>query len=159
VLGEPRNDNPDSVQIPTTSAEQKDEQEADALYARGMAHYRRREWNEAKACFERLKAIAPERRVVDALLNEVEMFIQLPAMRPEQPKTQLADAAGPVGRAEVGAPREAIERPTSHRRWLGPAIAIGMSLLMIVALALYATGTLDAFIGNQRQARHDRGGL
>jgi len=153
VLGDPRNSNPDSLQIPALSAEETTEQEADALYARGMTHYRRREWNEAKACFARLKAIAPERRVVDALLNEVDMFIQLPAMQPEQPKSRLADAAGRVGRAEVGVPREAVERPTSRRRWLGPAIAIVMSLLMIVALALYATGTLDAFIGNQRQER------
>ncbi len=153
MLGDPRNPHPDDLQIPALSAEETTEQEADALYARGMAHYRRREWNEAKDCFERLKAIAPERRVVDALLNEVGMFIQLPAMQPEQPKTQLADEAAQMGRAEAGVPREAVETRSGRGRWLGPAIAIVMSLLMIVALVLYTTGALDTFIGNQRQVR------
>jgi len=153
VLGDPGNPNPDNTQVPATSAEKTTEHEADALYARGMAHYRRREWNEAKACFERLKAIAPERRVVDALLNEVDMFIQLPAMQPEQPKTALAGAASAVGRAEAGAARGAVESRVGRRGLLGPVLAIIMSLLMILALILYATGTLDTLIGNQRQAR------
>ncbi|UCC77447.1 MAG: tetratricopeptide repeat protein, partial [Anaerolineales bacterium] len=59
-------------------------EDADALYAEGMAHYRRREWEDARRCFARLKSIAPGRRGVDALLNEVDIFIQLQDMQPER---------------------------------------------------------------------------
>jgi len=59
-------------------------EDADALYAQGMTHYRRREWEEAKDYFARLRLVAPDRRGVDALLNEVDIFIQLQAMESTQ---------------------------------------------------------------------------
>ena len=49
----------------------------DALYNQGMAYYRRRRWREATRCFERVKALQPNYRGIDALLRELAIFLQL----------------------------------------------------------------------------------
>ena len=49
----------------------------EALYKEGMAYYRRRRWSEAKDCFERVRALQPNRRGIEALLRELEIFLQL----------------------------------------------------------------------------------
>ncbi len=126
---------------------------ADALYAQGMAHYRRREWPEARECFARLKAIAPGRRGVDALLNEVDIFIQLQEMQPEGGEksavAQTAQQTLPAHTAVARAGKKAVPK----RRPLGPILLLVLAALMVVMAVLYATGTLDTIIGNQRQAR------
>ena len=137
----------DGVQMP---------EDADALYAQGMAHYRRREWEEAKACFVRLKAIAPDRRGVDALLNEVDIFIQLQAMQPEQEEASAIEGAEEEAQsAEVAIPQE--EAPgerASGRRLSWPAIVIiFLAILTVAFLALYTAGALDTLMGNHRQAQ------
>ena len=140
----------DSAALNSTQAPE----DADALYAQGMAHYRRREWKEARACFARLKSIAPDRRGVDALLNEVDLFIQLQAMQPERQET-----AALVGEAEVVPQTEATVQqrvpavPGARRRspWL--TITIILTVLLLIFVALYVTGGLDTFIRSQRQAK------
>ena len=74
--------------LDTASAEAQLPEDADALYAQGMAHYRRREWEEARKNFARLRLIAPDRRGVDALLNEVDIFIQLREMQPARAEAE-----------------------------------------------------------------------
>ncbi len=126
-------------------------EEADALYAEGMAHYRRREWGEAKQCFSRLKSVAPERRDVDALLNEVDIFIQLEAMQPEgqdaatELVTEVTDAAS---EDNLATPKHSVAPP--RWRW-GRKPLLGMILVLLaVAAGLYATGSLDAMMGSQQ---------
>jgi len=140
------------------------DRDADALYAEGMAHYRRREWKEAKACFLRLRSIAPDRRGVDALLNEVDIFIQLQGMQP--PPLRYGDAPQPEDREPLLAPEETAEhgsepvvRPHAsapqalRRRSPWPMLVLALAVIMVVMLALYASGMFDTLIGNQRQAR------
>jgi tetratricopeptide (TPR) repeat protein len=129
-------------------------EDADALYAEGMAHYRRREWEDARRCFARLKSIAPGRRGVDALLNEVDIFIQLQDMQPEREAVSFD-----VGTAQ-GSPRaepvveQAVEAKTgSLRRSARPVVLVGVVAVIIIFLTLYATGMLDSVTGNQRQTR------
>ncbi|HOU23848.1 MAG TPA: tetratricopeptide repeat protein [Anaerolineae bacterium] len=131
---------------------------ADALYSRGMTHYRRREWQEARESFLRLKSISPERRGVDALLNEVDLFLQLEAMQPEQPaeapttspETTLPEMSVPA----APEPSAALPGPTvARRRSPAAVILILAALLMVAFIVLYATGVLDQILGTQRQAR------
>ena len=115
-----------------------------------MAHYRRREWTEAKACFARLKTLAPDRRGVDALLNEIDIFIQLQEMQPED-----AMASAAVGETYRPADDRASAVATRdvRRRSPWPLIAIILIMFMALVIALYATGTLSTILGNQRLAR------
>ena len=130
----------------------------DALYSRGMTHYRRREWPEARDCFLRLKTVSPERRGVDALLNEVDLFLQLEAMQPEREpqETAVTTEAGPQEAVEPTAQEPVGASPTPkaiRRRSPAAMILVLLALAMIAFIALYATGTLDQLLGTQRQAR------
>ncbi len=129
-------------------------EDADALYTQGMAHYRRREWTEARACFARLKALAPDRRGVDALLNEIDIFIQLQQMQPA-----VHESSAVIGDLDA-VPQEApppLQEPVRGRLdllrspWL--LVAGAVLVLLVVVLLLSATGVLDTFMGSQRQAR------
>lgn len=126
---------------------------ADALYAEGMTHYRRREWEEARACFLRLKSIAPDRRNVDALLSEVDLFIQLQEMQPERRGTvrsaERAEKAHEVKRA----PQRESTHPREQRRAAWPIVLVVLAVLLILFSVLYATGLLDPLINSQRQTR------
>ena len=152
---------PDDMDNPNPEGSEMQES-ADELYTRGMAHYRRREWQDAKRSFQRLKSVAPERRGVDALLNEVDLFLQLEAMQParteEEARGQAVQPAEeePVEEVRPPLPRKPkrAARPSSTRRkspW--SAILIILALLMIAFAILYATGGLDSLLGSQRQAR------
>jgi tetratricopeptide (TPR) repeat protein len=142
-----------SSEVATPSSGGPAAQDAEALYAEGMAHYRRREWKEARACFARLKSMAPDRRGVDALLNEIDIFIQLQEMQPESDITQVGvdelEALRPVEPVVSVEPEP--RRATRHRsRFLIIALLV---LVGAASVAIYRTGVLDAVIGNQRQAR------
>ncbi len=127
-------------------------EDADGLYAQGMAHYRRREWQEARDCFLQLKSVAPDRRGVDALLNEVDLFLQLAAMQPESQQDQVPrEQSEAVPKEDL--PEPAPAAPAIRRRSPASAVLLIVAVLMIAFVALYATGMLDTLIGNQRQAR------
>ncbi len=51
--------------------------QADKLYADGMAQYQRRQWRGALAAFTRLQGIQPQRQGVADLIDEINWFIQL----------------------------------------------------------------------------------
>lgn len=74
-----------------------------ALYNEGMSHYRGRRYREAKACFTRLQALDPNWRGLDAILRELEIFVQL---QPDgaEPIPEEIPAGATAGRAlgEVG---------------------------------------------------------
>jgi tetratricopeptide (TPR) repeat protein len=152
VPSETRDPELDNLHVPALAPDDTTETEADALYSQGMAHYRRREWKEARECFARLKASAPDRRGVDTLLNEVDIFIQLQAMQPGQRAVLPATESRRSPRPEVNVPRPSAGRP-ARGRVSRPAIALALTALVVIALALYASGTIGKLIGSQRQAR------
>ena len=59
-------------------------EQADHLYAEGMAYYQRRQWRQALAAFSRLQEMDPQRQGIGALIDESNWFIQLEEMAPEQ---------------------------------------------------------------------------
>jgi len=115
-----------------------EELDAEALYTRGMAHYRRREWQRAMEYFVRLKALEPNRPGIDALLDELDWFIQLQAMGPEGQATETpALSTAPAAEPEV---REVAARPPKARRapirfnW---RVLIWPLVLVVVALGAF----------------------
>ena len=140
--------------VPSTSSNAELPEDPDALYAQGMAHYRRREWERAGECFARLKSVAPERGGVDALLSEVEMFRQLWAMGPGQ--QGAAPVAAETTRARP-APTFATQIPgtdrATARRFPRATLVAVMAVLAVVFLGLYSAGVFDTLLGSQRQVR------
>jgi len=105
----------------------------DALYAQGMAHYRRREWRKALDAFSQLKAVDPERRGIDALLSELEIFIKLQEIGPKEPIEE------PITEEEVAPPAEPLataEPPTEQYDRRALLIVIGIVGLILAALLI-----------------------
>lgn len=127
-----------NTQLPPRSQGNSGGEDADALYAQGMAHYRRREWEDARECFARLWAIAPDRRGVGVLLDEVDMFIQLEAMRPGEEET-IPVSAEAEARKDQPAAGSVPHGPVTDRaggrriRWL-PVGAVLAVLAVIILL-------------------------
>lgn len=141
-----------SEETKDTNLSQAQLSDADALYAEGMAHYRRREWDKARQCFLRLKAIAPDRRNVDALLSEVDLFIQLQEMQPGRRGTMPPRAKVEEARAEPASRKvPALPLERRQRRW--PLLLAVLAVLLIAFSALYVTGMLDPLLNSQRQTR------
>ena len=108
-------------------------EDAEALYAQGMAHYRQREWEEAKDYFVRLRVVAPDRRGVDALLSEVDIFIRLETMGPDQEGA----AAAAAGTEEIQTVQESPAEESAagwgrERRVVKPAVVGAVVLALIV---------------------------
>ncbi|HOG45763.1 MAG TPA: hypothetical protein PLJ35_12065 [Anaerolineae bacterium] len=83
--------------VPSSASE--DVSGGEALYNQGMAHYRRREWRQARQSFLRLKAVEPCRHGIDALLDELEIFIRLDSLASAAPAVAVDVAlptAGPI---------------------------------------------------------------
>ncbi len=95
--------------------------QADALYAEGMAYYQRRRWRQALAAFSRLQAVQPGRQGVSALIDELHWFIQLEEMAPEE------------------SPREPLPRPVSARQrwlpWMITLFVLAAATVVVVAVA------------------------
>jgi len=127
-------------------------EEADLLYSRGMAHYRRRQWREARDCFVRLKAIQSERRGIDALLDELNIFIQLEEIQPGRKGGTSARSAGAAGTQDE--PEAEYVSPPEKRRRVWPAVLVAFILLAGGAFAvLYAQGMLPGLGNAQREDR------
>jgi len=109
---------------------------SEALYEKGMSHYRRREWQEALECFTQLKAVDPGRRGIEALLSELQIFIQLQGIEPNH--VQEAEETAPEEPLEEPAfpeEEEATPKPERNRLlWVGG----GVALLLLIAIAAFA---------------------
>jgi tetratricopeptide (TPR) repeat protein len=136
-----------------------DHLDAEALYTRGMAHYRRREWQRAMEYFVRLKALEANRPGIDALLDELDWFIQLQAMGPEGQSAE-ADAAGGRQPAEpdvreVSPPRPKT-KPLQRRfkwRWLiWPLALIAIAAGVVLLIQVQQPDPIEALY-NRAQAK------
>lgn len=114
----------------------------DELYREGMAHYMARRWAEAQAAFLRLKEVDPSRPGIDALLEELKLFMQLQKVEGPAAEPRLHPEEGEeTGPAEAPAP-PAPEAETGLRRFLSPSwLAAGVVVLVVgVLLALRLAG-------------------
>lgn len=92
---------------------------AEALYDQGMAHYQRREWQEALDYFQQLKEVEPNWTGLDSLIDEASWFLQLESVE-ARPGQALAEESSESGRG-----RSAV-------RWLLP-LAVGLALVALLA--------------------------
>jgi len=115
---------PESRGVQTSSLRSaEDALSSDTLYRQAMAHYRRREWQQAREDLERLKAAEPGRRGIDAVLDELAIFIHLDALR-------ATSTAGPFPtQRQLSVPALA-----AAARRHAPAILAGLALAAILAL-------------------------
>ncbi len=107
-----------------------EEPDTEALYRRGMMHYRAREWAQAKECFIRLHALDPDRRGLDSLLSELDHFLRLEAVRPGAAAPSPSTSGVPTQPAATSWP------PVSRRAPLAGVILFVAVLLALAALLL-----------------------
>jgi tetratricopeptide (TPR) repeat protein len=98
----------------------------EALYQQAMAHYRRREWQQAREDLMRLKAVEPGRRGIDAVLDELAIFIRLDSL------PGISTTAPSPAR-----PRSSIGALLAKARWRVPAGLAGVALVAAVAFFAY----------------------
>ena len=122
---------------------------ADALYDQGMAHYRRREWQAARACFEQVKALQPNRPRLDALLRELDVLIRAAPQEEGAGRDSQSEQALPA--AEMAT--EPI--PRAHRLWALLGV-LGISALLVGAVYLYRTGRLPFLSQEGEEALRNR---
>jgi len=117
----------------------------EALYAQGMAHYRQRQWREARQCFERLHELEPNRRGIDALIRELDIFLQLETVSGEQAQEQDARDEG-----EISASSDGLGDSTSRRSslwWVG--LLVVLAVVVGGGLYLYSSGRLPFLVQDQ----------
>lgn len=118
----------------------------EALYNQGMAYYRRRQWQQARESFQRLKRVDPNRRGIDALLDELDIFIRLESLEPAAlPQEQAPTTTGAQEQVASSLP-EVTPLPRPVPRWLLPAVlvsvlALGMAVLLAFGPIVRRTGT------------------
>jgi tetratricopeptide (TPR) repeat protein len=97
--------------------------------------------------------MAPDRRGVDALLNEIDIFIQLQEMQPASEITAAeVEELEALPLAEPSVPVEPAPRRGTRRR--SPLLILGLVVVLVaLSLVLSSTGVLSTIIGSQRQAR------
>jgi len=102
----------------------------EALYRQAMAHYRRREWQQAREDLMRLKAVEPGRRGIDAVLDELAIFIRLDSLR-----------SAPSAAPSPAQPRPSAPALLTAARRLVPGRLAGLALMgvaLAAALAFFA---------------------
>jgi tetratricopeptide (TPR) repeat protein len=119
----------------------------EGLYAQGMAYYRQRQWREARQCFERLHEMEPGRRGIDALIRELDIFLQLETVSGEQGQGQ---EQGTPNEDELSVSSAELGEPTSHRSslwWIG--LLVVLAVVVGGGLYLYSSGRLPFLTPDQ----------
>jgi tetratricopeptide (TPR) repeat protein len=122
-----------------------DQLELDALYNEGMAYYRRRQWREARMCFIRLQQLQPNRRGLDGLLRELDIFLQLESVEAESGAGALPAATPLLPHLEAEQEPLAPEEPRERRGRNAVGIALTMiftTLIVVGGALLYSLGLL-----------------
>ena len=132
------------------------------LYERGLAHYRRREWQEAHACFRQLKEEQPNRPRLDALLHELEALTRADSA---DDRASRGAEDGPAGVSRLteqnipGAPDQPEETPRGRRRgrrWLGIAGVCLLGLATVALVYLYHVGGIPLLSASDVRAARNR---
>lgn len=112
--------------------------DTDALYLQGMAHYRRREWNQARESLLRVKQEEPARGGVDAILNDIDMLMRLDQLR-------VAGSAAVLERIpDVHETTAPTKRPQATRSRLPTR---PLALIPVVLLVLAGAAALSIYQG------------
>ncbi len=131
-----------------------DTMSADALYRQGMAHYRRRQWRQARDLFQGLKRLDPGWRGVDALLHELDIFINLEDLSPDE--TSMGQAATDRGPHTLKGAVAALQGALRGRvRRIVPAI-FGAAALAFAAYAIVNVQVGQRIAELRRQGRSYR---
>jgi len=123
----------------------------EALYNQGMAYYRRRQWREAKVCFEQVRALQPSRRGIDALLRELDIFLQLESVESE--RVSESNVVIEAGEADVEQEAQAETLPEVRRRGHGLLITFVVFIVSVLVVGLvyaYRQGLLP-FASDERE--------
>ena len=102
----------------------------EVLYDEGMAYYRRRQWRKAQECFERLHALQPNRRGVEALLRELDIFLQLESVEQVTDEDWLEEAPPEEEPQPAATPQEIPQR--RGRGWL-----VALTVLLVTVVIVY----------------------
>ncbi|MFH1085759.1 MAG: tetratricopeptide repeat protein [Chloroflexota bacterium] len=128
----------------------------DVLYEEGMAYYRRRRWREARACFVRVQDLQPNRRGVDALLRELDIFLQLETVEGMEGAPGAALAMEQAAEADL--PARPVAAPSGRRALLMVVIATLAALVIVGVVFLVSSGRISLVGAEQRLQRGlDRG--
>ena len=104
----------------------------DALYSEGMAFYRRRRWHDAKDCFEQVRALQPNRRGIEALLRELDIFLQLESVE-DTVATEILPDPFPE---EAPVEPDEIEASRRGRGWITFGIMV-LTVVVVVGVVLW----------------------
>jgi len=121
----------EQIAAPEPSKEPAISPDPEALYNEGMTYYRARQWEEAQEVFARLKEVDPGRPGIDALLDELKLFIQLQEMETPSGEPHLEEEEAEA----LAAPPAEMPSAPRRKRFLSPAwLAAGV---VVAALALF----------------------
>ncbi len=104
---------------------QNGSEQADHLYAEGMAYYQKRQWRQALTAFTRLQETQPQRQGVAALIDEINWFIQLEEMAPER-SSEVEDGG----------------TTPSRLRWLPWTVSLLILIIAVVIIFVFAGDSL-----------------
>lgn len=140
---------PEAVAPPPLRLEGPDPEQ---LYQEGMAHYMARRWAEAQETFLRLKEVDPGRPGIDALLEEVQLFLRLQSA--EAPVVEPRPRPEPTT-AEETRVKQTTRAPGGARRFLSPpylaAAVVVLALLALLGLRLAGVAIPWATRDEQRE--------
>lgn len=110
--------------------------QAKALYTQGMTHYYDREWEQAHECFRQLKQLAPSHPGIDALLSNVDLFLQRARGQSKLPEDSR-------GSGDVTPEHETKKRsPRSPKASLSWVTLLAVTAVAVALLALIYVGVI-----------------
>ncbi|NLG48684.1 MAG: tetratricopeptide repeat protein [Chloroflexi bacterium] len=116
------------------------------LYSQGMAYYRRRQWHQARACFEQLHALQPTRRGIEPLLNELDIFLKLESVE-NGTREELAPDGGEAETATVQVVKGGQRK--KHGWWIG-ALVLVIVAGVVGGVYMYTQGMLPFLTPDQQ---------
>lgn len=142
----------DARRVPPASG---DALSADALYKQGMAHYRRHQWRQAWQSFQGLKQADPGCREIDALLDELDIFIRLESLIPKGSPAGASEPtlplSSPFSMPQMSGGAMPAPAPQAHPIWRPLAMA------GVLMLAFLIVGAANPSLARRRAELRERG--